>query len=137
MIGKLYVLILKRKNLRLKVHQIQIIEQRYKFHTHQELIEENLKEILEENQEDKIEQSIEVRLYFETHRKSDGTWTHPQAQENYEQMNALWVKTMEDGTEMTGRQILEKVLKPKSGYIHGLGYEIEIMEQQEELWSNK
>ena len=42
-----------------------------------------MQEILKENQEDKVDQPIEIRLYFETHRKSDGTWTHPQAQENY------------------------------------------------------
>ena len=46
-------------------------------------MEEILEENIEKNQEDKVDQPIEIRLYFETHRKSDGTWTHPQAQENY------------------------------------------------------
>ena len=46
-------------------------------------------------------------------------------------MNALWVKAMEDGTEMTGRQILEKVLKPKSGYIRGLGYGVKPSKSRE------
>ncbi|XVE86279.1 hypothetical protein DITRI_Ditri18aG0022800 [Diplodiscus trichospermus] len=63
-----------------------------------------------------------MKIYFETHHKSDGTWSHPKAQENYEQMNAIWAKALEDGIEITGCQILEKVLKPKSGYVRGLGY---------------
>ncbi|XVE57125.1 hypothetical protein DITRI_Ditri04bG0066500 [Diplodiscus trichospermus] len=83
-----------------------------------ELIEENL----EENQEESNKEPIEMKIYFETHHKSNGTWSHPKARENYEQMNVIWAKALEDGIKITGRQILEKVLKPKSGYVCGLGY---------------
>ncbi|KAF2294804.1 hypothetical protein GH714_019394 [Hevea brasiliensis] len=68
------------------------------------------------------EDPIELKLYFDTHHKKDGTWTHPQAQENYEQMKALCKQAIDEGTEISGRQILEKVLKSKSGYARGLGY---------------
>ncbi|XVE88917.1 hypothetical protein DITRI_Ditri19aG0107600 [Diplodiscus trichospermus] len=63
-----------------------------------------------------------MKIYFDTHHKSDGTWSHSKARENYEQMNAIWAKALEDGIKFTGRQILEKVLKPKSRYVRGLGY---------------
>ncbi|XVF44896.1 hypothetical protein PTKIN_Ptkin02bG0160200 [Pterospermum kingtungense] len=39
-----------------------------------------------------------------------------------EQMKIVQNKANENGTELTGRQILEKVLKSKSGYVCGLGY---------------
>ncbi|XVE52335.1 hypothetical protein DITRI_Ditri02bG0114600 [Diplodiscus trichospermus] len=37
-------------------------------------------------------------------------------------MNAIWAKALEDGIEITGRQILEKVLRSKFGYVRGLSY---------------
>ncbi|KAF2289229.1 hypothetical protein GH714_030900 [Hevea brasiliensis] len=85
-------------------------------------LNENIEANLDENSEQMYEDPIELKLYFDTHHKKDGTWTHPQAQENYEQMKALCKQAIDEGTKISGRQILEKVLKSKSGYARGLGY---------------
>ncbi|KAF2292399.1 hypothetical protein GH714_021910 [Hevea brasiliensis] len=85
-------------------------------------LNENIEANLDENSEQMYEDPIELKLYFDTHHKKDGTWTHPQAQENYEQMKDLCKQAIDEGTEISGRQILEKVLKSKSGYARGLGY---------------
>ncbi|KAF2285559.1 hypothetical protein GH714_005481 [Hevea brasiliensis] len=77
-------------------------------------LNENIEANLDENSEQMYEDPIELKLYFDTHHKKDGTWTHPQAQENYEQMKALCKQAIDEGTEISGRQILEKVLKSKS-----------------------
>ncbi|WCJ18635.1 hypothetical protein M5689_000969 [Euphorbia peplus] len=90
---------------------------------------------MEENQEGNKNEPIEMKLYFDTHHKKDGTWTHPKAEENYEQMKTIFAQAIEDGIEMTGRQILEKVLKPKSGYIRGLGHGVKPRNKVSELQS--
>ena len=46
-------------------------------------------------------------------------------------MKSIWEKAMEDGVEITGREILKKVLKPKSSYIRGLGYGVKLSKSRE------
>ncbi|XP_055962323.1 uncharacterized protein LOC126687687 [Mercurialis annua] len=76
-----------------------------------------------ETTEDIDEQTPEMRLYSEAHRKKDGSWIHPQAEEKYKQMEVLRSQAFEEGAEIDGKKILEKVLdKPKFGYARGLGY---------------
>ncbi|KDP29281.1 hypothetical protein JCGZ_19449 [Jatropha curcas] len=81
---------------------------------------ENSKETNEEL--DTPKEPIEMKLYFDTHHKKDGTWIHPQAEENYVQMEAVRAQAAMDGIEVNGRQIFEQVLKTKKYYAHGLGH---------------
>ncbi|XP_031395835.1 uncharacterized protein LOC116207116 [Punica granatum] len=65
----------------------------------------------------------EVGVYYDAHHKrATGTWIHPKAQENYEQMKALHAQPTENDIPLTGREIFQEVVKPKSGYTRGLGY---------------
>ena len=47
---------------------------------------------IEENSENANKEPIEVKLYFDMHQKKDGTWSHPQAQENYVSSHNIYVK---------------------------------------------
>ncbi|WCJ39805.1 hypothetical protein M5689_020765 [Euphorbia peplus] len=69
-----------------------------------------------------FDEPLELKLYFDVHHKKNGTWDHPEAQENYEKMIEEFQKSKEEEVPLTGQQILEKVLKPKCGYSRGLGY---------------
>ena len=46
-------------------------------------------------------------------------------------MQALYKKAKDDGIVMNGCQILEKVLKPKSGYVRGLGHGVKPTKSRE------
>ncbi|XP_065872626.1 uncharacterized protein [Euphorbia lathyris] len=92
-------------------------------------------EDVEETQEGSKDEPIEMKLYFEMHHKKDSTWTHPHAQENYEQMKVIFAQAVNDGNEITGPQILEKVLKSKFGYVRVLGYGVKPKNKASELQS--
>ncbi|XP_065849653.1 uncharacterized protein [Euphorbia lathyris] len=63
-----------------------------------------------------------LKLYFDMHHNKDGTWFNLETQENYEKMIAEFQKSKEEEVQLSGQQIVEKILKPKSGYSRGLGY---------------
>ena len=46
-------------------------------------------------------------------------------------MKSLHEQAINDGLVINGRQILEKVLKPKSGYVRGLGYGVKPVKSKE------
>ncbi|KAK9018658.1 hypothetical protein V6N11_033705 [Hibiscus sabdariffa] len=90
----------------------------------QENNQENIENHSEESNVEPVEhvEPVEIKLYYDAHHKKDGTWVNQQAEENYEKMRTILSEEIEEGIEVNGRQILEKVLNSKYGYTRGLGY---------------
>ncbi|KAK8560169.1 hypothetical protein V6N12_012972 [Hibiscus sabdariffa] len=86
--------------------------------------QENIENHSEESNVEPVEhvEPVEIKLYYDAHHKKDGTWVNQQAEENYEKMRTILSEEIEEGIEVNGRQILEKVLNSKCGYTRGLGY---------------
>ena len=57
-------------------------------------MEKNVEQNIEEIIENVDEEPIEVKLYFDMHHKKDGTWSHPQAQENYVSNFIIYIKSV-------------------------------------------
>ncbi|WCJ39778.1 hypothetical protein M5689_020740 [Euphorbia peplus] len=62
-----------------------------------------------------LNEPAELKLYFDMHHNKDGTWFNLECQENYDKMIAEFQRSKEEEeVPLSGQQIVEKIMKPKS-----------------------
>ncbi|CAL1388008.1 unnamed protein product [Linum trigynum] len=62
------------------------------------------------------EEPIDLLLYAKRYQRADGSWVSEEPQKNYLEMQSMWIEVKAEGKPISGRDIVEKVLKKKVKY---------------------
>ncbi|CAL1406106.1 unnamed protein product [Linum trigynum] len=62
------------------------------------------------------EEPIDLLLYAKRYQRADGSWVSEEPQKNYLEMQSMWIEAKAEGKPISGRDIVEKVLKKKVKY---------------------
>ncbi|CAL1395761.1 unnamed protein product [Linum trigynum] len=62
------------------------------------------------------EEPVDLLLYAKRYQRADGSWVSEEPQKNYLEMQSIWIEAKAEGKPISGRDIVEKVLKKKLKY---------------------
>ncbi|CAL1393795.1 unnamed protein product [Linum trigynum] len=62
------------------------------------------------------EEPLDMLLYAKRYQKADGSWVSEEPMKNYLEMQSLWIEAKAEGKPLSGREIVQTVLKKKLKY---------------------